>query len=439
MHKEGCCGSEQNLYLSFDKKLVVRSISSTPVFIKGQKLISVVGDNSLSKLVGKKVPFDMLSLQDINRKETQQLRVAIICNWNDKCGISTYTGHLVKALKPKVSEIKIFSEYAADQTAEDEDFVDRCWTRGECLVGLAKKVNDWKPDFVIIQHEYGIFPNAFYFMQFMELLEDTPYVVAMHSVYEHLDKLVYTEACRNIIVHSDEAKLTLQRLGNTRNIDVVPHGCYDIEEIDELWNIMQSPYTIMQFGFGFNYKGADRAIEAIAQLKEADEKFENVYYFFLCSTNTHNLVSHNDYYESLIDLAEKRGVRENVAILQRYQSERMLNLYLRLAKMVIFPYVINGDNKVYAASGAVRLAMAHGKPVIASESHLFDDLEGIVPRPGSAEDLAEEIDRVFSDDAYRQSIVNRSMDYCSENTWSKSADKYLDLYGKILEQNIRSS
>jgi glycosyltransferase involved in cell wall biosynthesis len=437
MSNENNFEEELTQYLSYDNRFVVRSVSSHPVAAEGQFSKKVVGYRDLRHLVGRKVPYDMLEDYELNIKDKSELRVAIVCNWNDKCGISTYTGYLAKSIHPKIKEMRIFSEHSDDQLKEDESFVERCWERGENLLPLAEKILDWKPDLVIIQHEYGIFPNAFRFMQFMEALDGTPYVVAMHSVYEHLDKLVYTEACKNIVVHSDDAKETLERLGNTRNIDVIHHGCCQFDEIDELWNIMRSPYTIMQFGFGFNYKGVDRAIKAIAHLKRSNpEKFENIFYFYLCSTNTHNMVVHNEYYDSLVELAEEEGVRDNIAIVRKYQSERMLSLYLRLAKMVVFPYVVNGDNKVYGASGAIRIAMAHGKPVVCSDSHLFDDLEGIIPRPTCHIELAEEIDRIFSDDDHRNEIVGSAMDYVEKFSWDYAADAYLSIYDKIMKQRV---
>lgn len=438
MNSENSLTEKQTLYLSYDKNYVVRSISTTPITVEGQKTKAIVITGDQSQLVGRKVPYDMLDPHDTNIKTISNLKVALVCNWNDKCGISTYSGYLAEAMKGKVAELRIFSEKTNDQTCEDEAFVDRCWSRGQSLLPLAERILDWKPDFIIIQHEFGIFPNAFRFMQFTEALDKIPYVVVMHSVYEHLDKLVYTETCKNIVVHSQDAKDILKKLGNTRTIDVIPHGCIEVENTEELWNIMRSPYTIMQFGFGFEYKGVERAISAIGHLKRTDPKFKNIFYFFLWSTNSHNIASHDEYYNKLIALAEEEGVRDNIAILKKYQTDKMLNLYLRLAKMVVFPYVVNGDNKVYGASGAIRIAMAHGKPVVASDSHLFDDLEGVVPRPKNHLELAEVIDSIFSDDQARKDIVESGMEYVKTHSWNYAADKYLELYAKIMKQNITS-
>lgn len=380
------------------------------------------------KVIGQR----LRSFGDTSVKPTSELRVAFICNWHTKCGISTYSKYLVDAMRPLIKEIRIFSEVASFKTAEDGAEVDRCWKRGECLVTMAKKVLEWKPDFIIIQHEYGIFPNAFYFMQMMQLFENTPYVVTLHSIYEHLDKLVYSSCIKNMVVHSSTGKEILRKMGNSNNINVIPHGCVFYEDTTELWNICLNPYTILQFGFGFAYKGVERGLEAIAHLKTRDEKFRRIFYIVLISENDYNSRHHLEYYHRLTAKIKELDLEENVALVRRFHSEQMLCLYLRLAKLAIFPYVNNPANTVFGASGAIRLAVANRIPVIASESHLFDDFDGVVPRPNSTITLADEIDKVFSNESYRKLIVANCEAYQHQTSWPSVAQQYLDLYATTI-------
>ena len=62
---------------------------------------------------------------------------------------------------------------------------------------------------------------------------------------------------------------------------------------------------------------------------------------------------------------------------------------------------------------------------------MFDDLQGVIPRPGSHLEFAGEIDKVFSDEAYKKTIIARQDKYIVENTWDITADRYLDVYKKI--------
>lgn len=362
------------------------------------------------------------------KKEPKDLKIALICNWQDKCGISTYTEFLVNALKLKIKEIKVFSE---ENNSNDPNVV-YCWKRGHSMLPALAKIKEYNPDLVLIQHEFGIFPKATYFLQMLQLLSNIPYVVALHSVYEHLDKTICTSSIKNIIVHTEEAKSTLRKLGNNNNVYVVPHGCVENPKCEELWNIFQTPYAIVQFGFGFYYKGVDRALDAIAYLKKADPKFNDIFYCYLCSQNDNTSYVHEHYYNFLLEKIEELNLGNNVVIIKGYHSEEIINNYLRTAKLAIFPYTPDPTNIVYGASGAIRIAMANKIPVLASESHLFDDLEGIVPRPNNHLSLAKEIDEIFSNWKYRKAILDKSENFIKENTWDKVANKYIEVFRKII-------
>jgi hypothetical protein len=61
---------------------------------------------------------------------------------------------------------------------------------------------------------------------------------------------------------------------------------------------------------------------------------------------------------------------------------------------------------------------------------MFDDLEGVVPRPGDHVTLAKEIDTIFSSEEYRDALVPPGP-YIRENNWDVTADRYLALYEKV--------
>jgi len=417
-------------FISFNADRIVTVISDCPIFVESETQREIFGDTE--NLIGKRLPHKYSTEEDYIVKPTSELRVAVVCNWQTKCGISTYSKYLVNSITPKVKEIKIFSENSQSTTGSDGPEVDRCWNRGESLLPLVDRILEWNPDFIIIQHEFGIFPNLFYFMQMMQSIENVPYAVTLHSVYEHLDKIVYSNSIKNIIVHTEQAKNVLVNQGHNSNIYVIPHGCVRFDDTPEVWNLCHNPYTILQFGFGFQYKGVDRALEAIHHLKTNDKKFENIFYMYLLSENEHTKATHDGYYKQLMEKVKLLNLEKNVAILRKFQTEKMLNLYLRLAKIAIFPYINNPNNTVYASSGAIRVAMANKIPVIASDAHLFDDLEGIVPRPTDFLGLAQQIDEIFSNKPYRDAVVDRSQSFLNHYSWDTVAKMYLDAYQKCL-------
>lgn len=418
------------MYVAHNKKNVITAVSDKPFVITGQTTIlkESAPRSEWHKLIGTKINAGQ-------HKQISDLCVAIICNWNDFCGISTYTKFLVDAITPKVQALHIFSEsQPTPPTIPDGTNVTRCWERGKSMKAAIDKVLAWKPDFIIVQHEFGIFPKASFFLQMLQLIEEVPYIVTMHSIYEHLDKTVCTSAVKNIVVHSKEALECLRKTGNNSKVFVIPHGCVVLDDMEkkELWNIFQTPYALVQFGFGFFYKGVDKVLDAIHHLKQTNyNKYKDIFYCYLCSDNIHTSIVHTQYYDFLLDKIEKLDLHDNAVIIKKFQTEQTINHYLRTAKIALFPYVADPNNTVFGASGAIRIAMANGIPVIASNTHMYDDLEGVIPRPANHLDLAKEIDKIFSNEVYRKNLIENISNYIDNNNWDTTADKYIALYGEV--------
>lgn len=396
------------MFVSYNKNFIVQSVSEANIKIQG--LETIEADNP-DVAIGKKIAFG---------QKPEKLRIALICNWGDQCGISTYTENLVNALRPKLQELKIFSE-------------GEYWTRGESMVGCIQAVKEWKPDLVFIQHEFGLFPRATHFLKMLELLNNMPYIITLHSVYEHLDKTICTAYIKNMIVHSEEGRNSLRAKGHLNNIFVIPHGCIQVDDNSELWNIFQNDHAIIQFGFGFNYKGVDLAIDAIHHLKQTMPKFNDIFYCYLCSESPHTANIQQNYYDYLKNKVDEAGLQENVTIVRGFLSDQHISNFLRTAKLAIFPYKNDETNVVYGASGAVRVAMANHIPVIASDCHLFDDLAGVVPRISNHLDLAKEIDKVFSNWKYKDALLAKNCEFVEKNKWASIADRHIEAFWKVVD------
>lgn len=372
----------------------------------------------------------------LNQKQPRNIdisRVAYICNWNQQCGISTYSKFIYDELKNNI-ETKVFSEKTATNSESTEEIL-YCWKRGESLLHLVDEIKAYKPTTILIQHEWGIFPNAAYFMAFIAELKrtDIPVVVVIHSVYDHLDKLMPLSVIDNIIVHSEPAKTLLKSLKFKGNVFVIPHGCPDINNSPEIYNIFQTPYLLFGYGFGFKYKGVETAIDAIKYLVDSDPKFKNILYIYACSESENNKGIHANYYDILFNKVKDAGLQDNILLLKGFLEPELLDIYLRTVKMVIFPYVTDPSG-VCGSSGAIKIAMSYNVPVIASTSHLFDDVEGYVRRVEDHKELAIEIDKIFSDGKHRDNIISKAHEFILENTWPISADRYLKVIKEINEK-----
>jgi glycosyltransferase involved in cell wall biosynthesis len=366
------------------------------------------------------------------RKPASQMKVAFVGNWKMRCGIATYSNNLWGEVIKHVGDAKLFIEVnevtgplneVGNQTISPDKVVP-CWKRGQSLQELVKQIKEYEPDIVWIQHEFGLWPNAMHWLAFMNQLSDYRVIVTMHSVFHHRDKTIVEAAIPEIVVHLDGAKKVLKEEKQIPGkVYVIPHGCFPCTNRERLWNFYKSDRTFMQFGFGFRYKGWENAVRACAILKQ---KYSDVFFTGLFSESPHNKAEHEMYYNELMALVDTLGVQENVAIIRGFQSEETLDSYMRTNQATLFPYVSHPAHEVWGASGAARIAMAKGLPVVTSSVNHFSDLPSI--KADSPEEIAAALDKLFTDKAHREAQVQKQINYLDENTWENVAKKYVSLF-----------
>lgn len=367
------------------------------------------------------------------RKHARHMKVALIGNWKMKCGIATYSENLWAEVVKHVGDFKLFiennesslgtlNEIGGEEFSADK--VTACWKRGESLHDLVKELKEYDPDIIWIQHEFGLWPNAMHWLSFMNQLSDYRVIVTMHSVFHHKDKTIIEAAIPEIVVHLDRAKEVLKEEKHIPGkVYVIPHGCYPCTNRERLWNFYKSEKTFMQFGFGFRYKGWENSIRAAAILKK---KYHDVFFTGLFSESPHNKPEHELYYNELMELVRELGVEENVAIIRGYQSEETLDSYMRTNQATLFPYTSHPQHEVFGASGAARVAMSKALPVVTSSVNHFSDLPTI--KADSPEEIAKELEHLFTNHKHRKDQVEKQIQYLSENTWENIALKYISLF-----------
>lgn len=364
----------------------------------------------------------------------EKMKVAFVGNWKMRCGIATYAESLWPEVAKHIGDFKLFIEkndaptgpvnVMGDGVAFSNDKVVSCWKRGESLQQLAREIKEYDPDVIWIQHEFGIWPNAGFWLALMSQLSEYRILVTMHSVFHHKDKTIVEAAIPEIVVHLDGAKEVLKvEKGVPGDVYVIPHGCAPVGDSERLWNFYKSDHTFMQFGFGFRYKGWELSIRAAHILKQ---RYDDVFFTGLFSESPFNVVDHQIYYDELMNLVEKLDLRDNVALIRGYQSDAALDSYMKTNQAIVFPYISHPAHEVFGASGAARLAMSRGAPVVTTSVNHFSDLPTL--KADTPEDIADALDRMFSNPMARQQQVTSQVNYIEENTWEKVAKRYLDLF-----------
>ena len=366
------------------------------------------------------------------KKPASQMKVALVGNWKMRCGIATYSENLWAEVVKHVGDFKLFIEKNDVSTGDihqignqiiSDDKVSVCWKRGESPQQLIKELKDYDPDIIWIQHEFGLWPNAAYWLSMMNRLSDYRVIVTMHSVFHHRDKTIVEAAMPEIITHLEGGKELLKHeKGVSGKVHVIPHGCYPYDN-ERLWNFYKSDKTFMQFGFGFRYKGWENSIRATAILKQ---KYPDVFFTGLFSESPYAKVEHQIYYNELMTLVEQLDIRDNVSILRGYQSDAALDSFLRTNQATIFPYVSHPEHEVFGASGAARMAMSKGLPVVTSSVNHFSDLPTV--KADTPEEIALALERLFVNKVTKELQVNRQISYLNDNTWEKVALRHITLF-----------
>jgi glycosyltransferase involved in cell wall biosynthesis len=367
-----------------------------------------------------------------DKLQIENLKIAFVSNWKMKCGIATYAENLWSEVIDYINDYKFFIEKRDNYLSPldtvgskkiDPQNVIPCWERGKSLQNLVLEIKKYNPDVIWIQHEFGLWSNAAFWLSMLTQLSDYRVIITMHSVFHHRDKTICEAAMPEIVVHSQGAYEVLKNEKKVSGkVNIIPHGCFPPDNQEKLWNFYKSDHTFMQFGFGFRYKGWENAIKTVAILKN---KFPSVFFTGLFSESDFSFSEHQIYYDELMSLVKSLKIEENVAIIRGFQSEETLDSYLRTNKATLFPYISHPVHEVYGSSGAAREAMSKGVPVITSSVNHFTDLPTI--KADTPEQMAAALEKLFSNSKASKEQIEIQNRYLKENTWEKVALKYINL------------
>jgi glycosyltransferase involved in cell wall biosynthesis len=417
----------------------ISSISSQPFHSFNEEIKIIEVPDYLSHISSKDLILygrikDNQIVHRLIKKPTNKLKIALVSNWKSQCGLSTYIDNLFPEIVKQIGSFKILMEktdfpiddiYQLGQQTMSADQVSACWKRGESLQELVNQIKDYGPDIILINHEWGIFPDPKHWLSFITQLSDFRIITIMHSVFpNHLDKVIVEASMSEIIVHLEQAKkCLLEEKHITAKISVIPHGCYPLQNKAPLWNIYKSNNTFIQVGFGLRYKAFEDSIKATALLKE---KYPDVFFTAIFSESNFGKDEHQIYYQELVELINQLGIKDNVGIVRGFQSDNCLDSYFRTNKVAVFPYKSFGEHFVYGASGACRLAMSKGIPVITSLIPHFSDTPSI--KADTPKEIAAELDRLFSQPQLRQQQIDKQNQFILDNSWERIAQQYVAVF-----------
>ncbi|QWD02523.1 glycosyltransferase [Polynucleobacter paneuropaeus] len=345
--------------------------------------------------------------ESIRRSEPS---IGWVTTWNTKCGIATYSEHLIAGM---LNKPYIFAPISADLLHKDGPLISRCWEGDkDSLQNLALAVNSKNIDVLIIQFNFGFFDQEYLhiFINEQKFLGHTV-IIEMHSTMHpthapEKNLSTYRDGLKladRVLAHTITDMNRLKSIGLEDNVALFPHGALDISQTEN--DLCQVP-TIATYGFCLPHKGLLEVIQAIGFLRDAGKIV--------------HLKMINAIYPADISLALAEEIRLKINLLNLegqidFQSafladEDSISL-LQSSDLIIYAYLPTTES----SSGAARYGLACGKPVLVTDISIFEEFGESVwrTRADSVECLAADIWRVLGE------IRSNSDEYISRKSLSK--------------------
>jgi glycosyltransferase involved in cell wall biosynthesis len=299
--------------------------------------------------------------------------------------------------------------------------IDHYWSMRNFL----RRVADIKPDLVHFQWlPLPLIDKAF----LKSLRKICPLVLTMHDTdpfngdpSSNLQQRDFFECVKlfdSIIVHTENAAAKVRRMGfGDDKVHVVSHGLLGPVP-PYRHDAMEGPARFLLFGKIKPYKGADTLISAFGALPSdlRSQSFITIVgkpYFDLS-------VLHKQ--------AEALGVSDRLEITADFVPDSMLDELFGPNTIAVFPY------REIEASGVLMLALAYGRPIIASNLGSFaetleDGASGLLAPPGDIPALTEAMERMLRDRAFAAACGYRARQIVeSVPSWREIGARTLDVY-----------
>ncbi len=321
-------------------------------------------------------------------------RIGWISTWNSKCGIATYSQHLIEAMPGEVTVLAPENEV----TLLGLDASLRLWRQSKSVSNLGRILAHEKSneiDAFVIQFNYGFF-NHQDLSNFIKQAKDRgkAVIICLHATHLPWDlvprenyQLQYIadalSLCDRILVHSVDDLNRLKNIGLVENVALFPHGV--LRRSDTIAARKSGDaHTIATYGFALPHKGLQEMIEAVRLMHERGRKVRlkmvNAQYPIDASAELLEAIK-----RQIANYGLSNFVEMHVSFLPDTESLALLTD----SDLIVFPYQQTSES----ASGAVRYGMAVERPVAVTPLPIFNDLDGATFRmPGtSPSDLARGI------------------------------------------------
>lgn len=331
------------------------------------------------------------------------MKVAMATPHAVRCGIASYSEALSKALAEKGVDVYIVR-------------LPRFGKKSHAIFGqVVNKIPVLDVDMIHVQHEYGLYTglDTVFYGGLKRL--GRPIVSTMHAVGNPTIDRAIADASDRIIVHNEFCKKRLRF-----ESEVIHHGCKPSETVprDEAMKRVGIEERVPMVGYcGFisAYKGLEMLIEAVSKIPKSALLIGGGWH---AGPGTQYIATLNQMTQTLLPhRCQWLG----------FVPDDELPMAYGAMDVVVYP-------SIYATeSGALLMALSHGKAVIANRLPPFREKEklGALTTFRGVNSLVKKIRLLLRDEELRASLEEGARAYAEANSWSKVAEQHIELYREI--------
>jgi glycosyltransferase involved in cell wall biosynthesis len=185
-------------------------------------------------------------------------------------------------------------------------------------------------------------------------------------------------------------------------------------------NIENLENFILYVGAAFPHKNLEKLIESFELLQTSQPELKLV----LAGKKEY-------YYEQLEKVVAKSPAREKI-VFTGFVSDAELKWLYQNALVYVFPSLSEG----FGLPGLE--AMVHGCPVVSSNATCLPEVYGdaaVYFDPNSAQDMADKITSVLSDESLRKELVEKGYIQAKKYSWRRMAEQTLEVYSQVLRNS----
>jgi glycosyltransferase involved in cell wall biosynthesis len=303
-------------------------------------------------------------------RSLRRIRTLWIPSWKSSCGVAEYTRHLAQALPP---DIRISSRLPD--------------------AGALRLLH--------IQHEHSLFHDAELLGHLQRIRQGhIPVLITEHSIRPRVQ--AWEREADVLVANTPQGAETLRAKWSFKRVEHIPHGC-------PTWfpPRKSSPGKVIgAFGFLERHKGFWHLLDVLRALPGTE---------LLMFSHAKSKANESAWSEASKGLP----VHREGEFLPIEEVSRRLAAE---ADILVFWY---DELDYFSASGAVRVALASGVPVLTSPTSWFRDISEATYQP---KNLIEGVRRLLDDNPLQEHLTEAAREYCHVHSWVRTAERHLALW-----------